>query len=130
MNIKLNMVLALVLIGIFPAASIYAWQMASKTPESTRAEFRIVVNGFRELDVLIPVNVYDGLTRVEAKLIAEETFIEVMGEKVMRRLVRLTVNENSMEVHYTWGIDEADIGHVFDMNVDITSYSIIVEHCR
>ena len=32
-NIKLSMVLALVIAGIFPAASIYAWQRANKTPE-------------------------------------------------------------------------------------------------
>ena len=33
MNIKLSLVLALVIVGIFPAASIYAWQRANKTPE-------------------------------------------------------------------------------------------------
>jgi hypothetical protein len=98
------MVLALVVIGIFPAASIYAWQMANKTPENARVK--------------------------EAEQIAEETFIQVLGENVINRLDKLTLNENSMEVHYTWGIDESDMGHVFDMTVDITSRSIIVTHCR
>jgi succinate dehydrogenase flavin-adding protein (antitoxin of CptAB toxin-antitoxin module) len=124
------MVLALVVIGIFPAASIYAWQMANKTPENARVEFRVVINGLRELDVLVHVNVNDGLTKKEAEQIAEETFIQVLGENVINRLDKLTLNENSMEVHYTWGIDESDMGHVFDMTVDITSRSIIVTHCR
>ena len=35
MNIKLSMVLALAIVGIFPAASIYAWQRANKTPEGS-----------------------------------------------------------------------------------------------
>ena len=130
MNSKLSMVLALVVMGIFPAASIYAWQMENKTPESARAEFRVVVNGFRELDVLVPVNVNDGLTRKEAEQIAEETFVQVMGEKVIHRLDKLTLKENSIEVHYTWGIDESDMGHVFNIIGDITSSSIIVKHCR
>jgi hypothetical protein len=130
MNSKLSMMLALVVLGLLSAASIYAWQMVNKPPESELTEFKVVVNGLRELDVLVHVNVNDGLTREEAEQIAEETFIQVMGEKVVHRLDKLTLNENSMEAHYTWGIDESDMGHVFDMTGDITSRSITVTHCR
>ena len=112
MNSKLSIVLALVFMQILPAASIYAWQMANKPLESARAEFRVIVNGFREIDVLVPVNVNDGLTRKEAEQIAEETFVQVMGEKVIHQLDMLTLNENSIEAHYTWGVDESDMGHV------------------
>jgi hypothetical protein len=104
--------------------------MVNKPPESALTEFKVVVNGLRELDVLVHVNVNDGLTREEAEQIAEETFIQVMGEKVVHRLDKLILNENSMEAHYTWGIDESDMGHVFDMTGDITSRSITVTHCR
>jgi len=130
MNIKFSMVLTLIFMGIFPAASIYAWKMANKTPESARAEFRIVVNGFREIDIIVPVNVNDGLTWKEAEQIAEETFVQVMGEKVIHRLDKLNLHENSIEVHYTWGIDESDMGHVFDMTADLKTLLITVTHCR
>jgi hypothetical protein len=115
---------------ILPVVTIYAWQMANKTPESTQAEFKVVVNGFRELSVHVPVNINDGLTRKEAERIAEETFVQVMGEKVLHQLDKLTFTENSIEAHCTWGIDENDMGHVFDIIGDITTSSIIVTHCR
>jgi hypothetical protein len=94
------------------------------------SEFRVVVNGVRELDVLVHVNVTDGLTREEAEQIAEATFVQVMGEKVMQRLDTLTLDENSMEAHYTWGLDESDMAHIFDMTVDSASRLITVTHCR
>jgi hypothetical protein len=101
-----------------------------ETSLHVRVEFRLVVNGIRELNVLVPVNVIDGLTREEAEQIAEETFVQVMGEKAMHRLDKLTLNENSMEAHYTWGVDERDMGHVFDMIGDIASRTITVTHCK
>jgi hypothetical protein len=101
-----------------------------ETSLHVRVEFRLVVNGIRELNVLVPVNVIDGLTRGEAEQIAEETFVQVMGEKAMHRLDKLTLNENSMEAHYTWGVDEGDMGHVFDMIGDIASRTITVTHCK
>lgn len=130
MKRELSIVLALVFMQILPVVTIYAWQMANKTPESTQAEFKVVVNGFRELSVHVPVNINDGLTRKEAERIAEETFVQVMGEKVLHQLDKLTFTENSIEAHYTWGIDENDMGHVFDIIGDITTSSIIVTHCR
>ena len=91
--------------------------------------FRAIVNEVQELDVLVPVNVVDGLTREEAELIAEATFVQVKGEEVMRRLDSLTLDEDSMEAHYTWGLDEGDMGHFFDIAVDIESRLITVTHC-
>jgi hypothetical protein len=129
MNTKLSLILALVIMGIFPVASIYAWQL-TKTSENTQTEFRVVVNGFRELNVLVPLNVNDGLTEEEVRLIARETFVQVMGEKVIHQLTKLTLNENSMEVRYVWGINESDMGHVFHIIGDFPSRSIIVKHCR
>jgi len=102
-------------------------------PEPARPEdivrFRVIVNEVQELEVLVPVNVADGLTREEAELIAEETFIQVKGAAIMRRLDSLTLDEYSIEAHYTWGLDESDMGHVFDITVDITSRLITVAHC-
>lgn len=60
-----------------------------------------------------------GIYALARAQIAETTFVQVMGEKVIHRLDTLTLDENSMEAHYTWGYDESDMGHVFDMIVDI-----------
>ena len=112
--------------------SFYEIEVVSLTEyaEEYFSEFRVVVNGVKELDVLVPVNITDGLTREEAMQIAKTTFVQVMGDKVIHRLDTLTLDENSMEAHYTWGYDESDMGHVFDMIVDIASRSITVIHCR
>ena len=128
MNLKLSVVLALMIALVFPATAIYAWQM--RTRVEYYSEFRVVVNGVREVELHVPVRVEDGLTREEAERIAEETFTQVMGEKTLHRLDTLKIEENIMEAHYTWGLDENDMGHVFDMALDITTSLITVTHCR
>jgi hypothetical protein len=92
-------------------------------------EFKAVVNGIRCVDVLVHVNISDGLTEKEAELIAETTFIQVMGEEVMHQLDTLTFDNIQIEAHYTWGYDENDMGHVFDLTADLTTLQIIVSHC-
>lgn len=107
-------------------------------PETTESEtttptdstrFRVIVNEVQELDMLVPVNVVDGLTREEAEQIAEATFVQVKGEEILHRLDSLTLDENSIEAHYTWGLDESEMGHFFDITVDIASRLITVTHC-
>jgi len=88
-----------------------------------------VVNGMRYVSVFVRVNISDGLTREEAEQIAEATFIEVMGEEVTYQLDTLTFNDTQIEAHYTWGVDESDMGHIFDMTADLTTLQITVNHC-
>ena len=88
-----------------------------------------VVNGMRYVSVFVRVNISDGLTRDEAEQIAEATFIAVKGEEVTYRLDTLTFNDTQIEAHYTWGVDESDMGHIFDMAVDLTTLLITVNHC-
>ena len=88
-----------------------------------------VVNGMRYVSVFVRVNISDGLTREEAEQIAEATFIKVMGEEVMYQLDTLTFNDTQIEAHYTWGVDESDMGHIFDMTADLTTLQITVNHC-
>jgi len=113
---------------------------ALATSEGARAEnnqeapsgmtnFQTVVNGMRNMDVLVYVDISDGLTKVEAKQIAEATFIQVMGQNVMRQLDTLTINDSQIKAHYFWGCDENDMGHVFFMDVDLTTLQITVSHC-
>ena len=92
-------------------------------------EFNAVVNGVRDVDVFVCVDISDGLTKKEAELIVGTTFILVMGEYVTHQLDTLTFDSTKIEAHYTWGYDETDMGHVFDMTADLTTLQIAVTHC-
>ena len=92
-------------------------------------KFKAVVNGMRDVDVFVCVDISDGLTKKEAELIVGTTFILVMGEYVTHRLDTLTFDDTQIEAHYTWGHNEIDMGHVFDMTADLTALQIAVSHC-
>ncbi len=95
--------------------------------------FKAVVNELWNVNITVPVVVSDGVTREEAEQIAETTFIEVMKEsweEVLHRLDTLTVNDTRITAHYTWGINENDLGHIFDVTADLTTLRITVTHCR
>ena len=92
-------------------------------------KLQAVVNGMRDVNVFVRVNISDGLTGEEAEQIAEATFTAVMGEEVTYRLDTLTFNDTRVEAHYTWGFDESDMGHIFDMTADLTTLLITVNHC-
>jgi len=92
-------------------------------------KFKAVVNEMRSVDVFVCVNISDGLTEKEAELIVGTTFILVMGDYVTHRLDTLTFDSTEIEAHYTWGYDETDMGHVFDMTADLATLEIAVSHC-
>jgi len=92
-------------------------------------KFKAVVNGMRDVDVFVCVDISDGLTKKEAELIVGTTFIVVMGDYVTHRLDTLTFDDTQIEAHYTWGHNEIDMGHVFDMTADLTTLQIAVSHC-
>ncbi len=92
--------------------------------------FKAFVNGMWSVDVLVCVNLSDGLTEKEAELIVGTTFIQVLGDCVTHRLDTLTFDSTEIEAHYTWGINEDDMGHVFDVTADLTTLQITVTHCR
>ena len=93
-------------------------------------KFKAIVNGMRSVDVFVCVNISDGLTEKEAELIVGTTFIRVKGDYVTHRLDTLTFDDAKIEAHYTWGVDENDMGHVFDVTADLTTLLITVSHCR
>jgi len=115
----------------------YAWvardegARAEKNQEepSDATKFKAVVNGMSNVDVFVCVDISDGLTEKEAELIAGTTFILVMGDYVTHRLDTLTFNDTQIEAHYTWGVNENDRGHVFDITADLTTLQITVSHC-
>jgi hypothetical protein len=91
--------------------------------------FKAVINGMRSVDGPVHVDLSDGLTKEEAKQIAEATFTQVMGQNVMRQLESLSIKTAQLTAHYVWGYDENDMGHIFYMDVDLTSLQITVSHC-
>ena len=98
-------------------------------PATKPTSFMAVVNEGRKLDVVVDVDVTDGVTEEEAREIAETTFLTVMGN-ITHRLDSLITEGQVIRAHFTWGVNERDLGHTFDMTVDLTSLTIIVTHCK
>ncbi len=93
-------------------------------------KFTTVVNGMTSLDVFVAINISDGLTEKEAELIVGASFTYVKGEYVTHQLDTLTFDDAKIEAHYTWGINENDMGHVFDVTADLTQLQLTITHCR
>ena len=124
-----SIVALLLAISLLPATSIYAWQMTQDKPEAQLVEFKVVVNGQRQELVYVSVNLDDGLSREECELIAEKVFTGIMGD-TMHRLDELSVDGSSVNIGYTWGVNEGDMGHFFDISGDVASHTLTVTHCR
>jgi hypothetical protein len=92
--------------------------------------FKVTRNGGDAPELTVQIDVNDGLTEEEATCIAEAAFIQTMGEIVMRRLDILTFDDQQITAHYTWGYDENDMGHIFDLDADLQSLQITITHCR
>ena len=137
MRLRKKLLAVAMVVAIAVSFAAYAW---AARDEGARAEinqearldvteFKAVVNGMRSVDVFVYVDISDGLTKKEAELIVGTTFILVMGDYVTHRLDTLTFDDIQIEAHYTWGHDETDMGHVFDMTADLTTLQITVSHC-
>ena len=92
--------------------------------------FKVIVNENDAPDLTVQVDLTTPLTKEEARKIAEATFIRTMGEKVLRRLDTLICQNHQIIAHYTWGYDENDMGHIFDLIADLATLQITVTHCR
>jgi hypothetical protein len=136
-NLSKKLVLIAIIAVIALSSFAYAWvgkdsgNGTSGTEDDLPSvtQFEVIVNGVRSLDVFVCVNISDGVTYQEAELIAGTTFIHVKGESVWRRLETLTFDDTQIKAHYAWGLNEADLGHVYDMTADLTTLQIIVDHC-
>jgi hypothetical protein len=137
MNLRKKLVLIALIAAIALSSFAYAWvgkdngngiqETEDDLPSVT--QFEVIVNGIRRLDVSVCVNISDGVSYQEAELIAGTTFIYVKGESVWRRLETLTFDDTQIKAHYAWGLNEADLGHVYDMTADLTTLQIVVNHC-
>ncbi len=96
------------------------------TPSTT---FKVILNENQAPDLIAQVDLSNGLTEEEAKKVAEAAFIQTMGEEVLHRLDTITYDDQQITAHYTWGIDETDMGHVFDLDADLSVLQITIMHC-
>ena len=98
-------------------------------PATKPTRFTAVVNEGRKLDIVVDVDITDGVSEEEAREIAETTFLTVMGNTT-HRLDSIIIEGQLIKAHFIWGVNEEDLGHIFDMTVDLTSLTIIVTHCK
>ena len=96
------------------------------TPSTT---FEVILNGNEAPDLNIQVDLTNGLTEDEAKMIAEAAFVRTLEGK-LHRLDSITYDNQQIVAHYTWGYDENDMGHIFDITAEITKLQITIVHCR
>ena len=145
MRLRKKLLVVAMIVAIAASFAAYAWitidigaggknqgapsDVTENSSDTDVLEFKTIVNGMRNVDVFVCVNISDGLTEKEAELIAGTTFIHVKGEYVWRRLDTLTFDDTQIKAHYAWGHDETDLGHIYDMTADLTTLQIIVDHC-
>jgi hypothetical protein len=91
--------------------------------------FEVILNGNEVPDLTVQVDLGNGLTEEEAKEISEVAFNQTLGDK-LHRLDTITYDDERIIAHYTWGYDENDMGHIFDIAADLTNLKIIIDHCR
>ena len=136
-RLRKRLLVVALMIAIAVSSVAYAWvardegARAKENGETSPGvtKFEALVNGMRSMDVFVCVNISDGVTQQEAELIAGTTFIYVKGESVWRRLETLTFDDTQIKAHYAWGLNEADLGHIYDMTADLTTLQIVVNHC-
>jgi len=91
--------------------------------------FKVMVNTTPFSDLTVPIGVSSSITREKAQEIADATFIHVKGEKTLFRLDDLIFDDEQISARYTWGLDENDMGHIFELTADLTTLQITVTHC-
>ena len=91
--------------------------------------FKMTVNENEAPDLTVQVDLSDSLTEEEAKEVVDAAFLQTMVDK-LHRLDTLIFDNNEITAHYTWGYDENDMGHVFDLTADLTTLQITITHCR
>jgi len=92
--------------------------------------FNVTVNEIKAPDLTVQIVLNDGLNEAEARKIIEAAFVQTMGNQTIHELETLNQNEKTITAHYIWGIDESDLGHIFDLTVDLDNQTITITHCR
>jgi hypothetical protein len=98
-------------------------------PPTSSTTFKVKVNSNPYSDLTVPVELSTGVTQEKAELIAKATFVHVKGEETLFRLDDLSFTDKQITARFTWGVDENDMGHIFELTADLTNLQITVNHC-
>lgn len=93
------------------------------------ATFDVVVNENTFLDLVMSIDLSESMTKETAKRIADAVFIHVKGENTLFQLDTISFNDQEIVADYIWGVNEADMGHIFELSVDLKNLLIEVNHC-
>jgi len=93
------------------------------------ALFEINVNNNDFSDLVVAVDFTQLITKETAKRIADAVFVHVKGENTLLQLNSISFNENEIVADYTWGYNQEDMNHTFELNVDIQNQTVEVIHC-
>jgi hypothetical protein len=91
--------------------------------------FEMVVNEYTFLDLVVPIDLTESMTREIAEKIANAAFIHVKGENALFLLDTISFNDQEIVANFIWGVNEADMSHIFELSVDLKSLLIDVVHC-
>ena len=96
---------------------------------NTSTTFEVILNGDEAPNLIVIVDLNDGIIEEEAKMISEIAFNQTLGD-TLHRLDDIAFNNEQISAHYIWGYDENDMRHIFDLIVDITTLKIRINHCQ
>jgi hypothetical protein len=102
------------------------YKTSNPTPSTT---FQLILNGIEAPDLTVEVDLSDGLSEEESTKITETSFIRTMGAK-LHQIDKITYDDKQITAHYIWGYNEKDMRHIFDLEADLISLKIIINHCR
>jgi hypothetical protein len=110
---------------------VWSKNLTIKNPQepSQSTTFEVAVNTNQFSNLTVPVIVSSGMTKEKAELISESTFIHVKGEETLYILDYLNFNNTQITASFSWGVDTNDMGHIFELTVDLTTLQITVQHC-
>ena len=91
--------------------------------------FNVEVNQAKFADLKVAVDLTQPMTIEKAQKIADAIFVHVKGENTLNQINSIIYNEEEILADYTWGINQDDMSHFFELTVDLTNLQVEVIHC-
>jgi len=95
----------------------------------TLSTFSVIINGNPYSNLTLAVDLNEPINEEIAKKIADAVFVHVKGENTHFQLDRIVYNSEEIIASFIWGLNEADMSHIFELTVDIINSQIEVVHC-
>jgi len=93
------------------------------------ATFEVNVNQDDFSDLIVAADLTEPVIRQLAQKIANAIFVHVKGENTLYQLNSMTFNNKEIIADYTWGYNQEDMSHVFELKVDLVNLKVDVVHC-